>query len=274
MNTTNHILHGDGTYIDLAGEIGIGPQLILAVPFVLVLILYLIAVIISNRKFKKWPRHRTVFWIFGVICAIAALIGPFAARAHMDFTVHMLGHLLLGMLAPLLMVLAAPITLIMRALNVRTARRLSRLLRSSLAGLLTHPMITSLLNIGGLWLLYTTPLYSAMHQSNLIHVFVHAHVFLAGYLFTASIIYIDPTPHRFSFVYRAILFVISLAGHGMLSKYIFAYPPSGVPVNQAETGAMLMYYGGDYIDLIIIFILCYQWYKAARPEKTSLPETY
>jgi putative membrane protein len=78
-------------------------------------------------------------------------------------------------------------------------------------------------------------------------------------------IYIDLTPHRTSFLHRAIVLVIALAGHGILSKFIYIHAPAGVPAEQAELGGMLMYYGGDAIDIVIIFILCWQWYVATRP---------
>lgn len=267
MNNNFHIHQGVGAHI--YHNSGIIPQLILSMPFLLVLIMYILAASLSSRRYKQWPLYRTVLWTLGIICAVAALIGPLVNRTQMGFTAHMISHLLLGMLAPLLMVLAAPMTLIMLTLNVRTARRLSRLLRNWPVSILSNPIVASLLNIGGLWLLYKTDLYMATQQNILLHVLVHIHVFLAGYLFTASLIYVDPTPHQFSFVYRATVFAIALAGHGILSKYIYAYPPSGVPIKQAETGGMFMYYGGDAIDLVIIFILCFQWYKATYPRELS-----
>jgi putative membrane protein len=240
-------------------------ELILVLLFVLALVLYIGAVVVSSRRHKQWPLYRTAFWVFGVVCAVAAVVGPLANRAHMDFTAHMLVHLLLGMLAPLLMVLAAPMTLFLRTLNVTLARRLSRALKSWPLRIYSDPIVASFLNVGGLWVLYTTNLYVAIQQNILLHMVVHIHVFFAGYLFTVSMIYIDPTPHRFSFVYRAIVLVIALAGHGILSKYIYAYPPNGVPVAQAETGGMLMYYGGDAIDLVLICVFCFQWFRATRP---------
>lgn len=255
----NHLHHGSGVSSDL----------ILVLPFLLALIIYIWAAALSNRQHRRWPLYRCAFWIFGVVCAAAAAMGPLAERSHIDFTAHMISHLLLGMLAPLFIALAAPMTLLLRTLSTLPARRLSRVLKSWPAGILAHPIATSLLNVGGLWILYTTDLYAAMQQNTLLHIVIHIHVFLAGYLFTLSIIYIDPAPHRFSFIYRAIVLVISLAGHGILSKYIYAHPPDGVPAAQAELGGMLMYYGGDAIDLILIWILCFQWFKAARP-RTAL----
>jgi putative membrane protein len=263
MNSNNHIHHIEGTDIHQVAEIG--PQLLLALPFVLALIMYILAAVLSSRRYKSWPLSRTVCWAFGVLFAVIAVAGPLANRAHMDFTAHMIGHLLLGMLAPLLMVLAAPMKLMLRTLSTPLARRLSRVLRSWPSRMVTHPIVASFLNIGGLWLLYTTDLYSLMHENTLLHLIVHFHVFVAGYLFTVSMVYIDPIPHRYPFLYRSIVLVIALAGHGILSKYIYAHPPAGIPLEQAELGGMIMYYGGDAVDIVIIFILCLQWFRATRP---------
>lgn len=261
MNS-NHIHHDSIVSFDL----------LFALPFVLALVIYVFAAATFNRHHKRWPLYRYVFWILGVLCAAAAVIGPLANRSHVDFTAHMIGHLLLGMLAPLLIVLAAPMTLILRTLNTLSARRLARVLKSWPVGILTNPTVASFLNIGGLWILYTTDLYAAMQQNALLHIIVHIHVFLAGYVFTLSMIDIDPTPHRFSFIYRVIVLILSLAGHGILSKYIYANPPDGVPAAQAEIGGMLMYYGGDAIDLILIWVFCFQWFKASRPRSSLAME--
>ncbi|WKA54308.1 cytochrome c oxidase assembly protein [Planococcus shixiaomingii] len=228
-------------------------------------ILYLAAVFVSSKKHRPWPVYRSFLWSAGILCIMLALIGPLANLAHSNFIAHMAGHLLLGMLAPLLLVLAAPITLLLRTLSVPSARRLARLLKSRILFYLTHPITAAVLNIGGLWVLYTTDLYVYMHQNQLIATVVHLHIFLAGYLFTAALIYLDPMPHPFSFVYRSVVWILALAGHGILSKYIYANPPNGVSRAEAEAGGMLMYYGGDAIELLIIVILCAQWYKVTRP---------
>ncbi|MEC1523811.1 cytochrome c oxidase assembly protein [Neobacillus niacini] len=244
-------------------------ELLLALPFVLAVLIYLLLGLVSNQRHKRWPIYRYMYWVSGVFSAAAALIGPVADLAHENFTAHMIGHLFLGMLAPLLLAHAAPMTLLMRTLSVGHARKLSRILKSFPVSIFCHPLVASILNIGGLWVLYTTDLYAAMHQYNLLHTIIHLHVFLAGYLYTISIIYIDPLPHRYSFIFRAIVLILSLAAHGILSKYIYAYPPAGVPIEQAQVGGMIMYYGGDMIEIILIFLFCRQWYKAARP-RTSV----
>lgn len=245
-------------------------DMLFGIPAALAIACYLFAVYAGNRRkrLRPWPWYRSIFWVLGVFACTSALVGPIAYRSHYDFVAHMVGHLLLGMLGPLLLVLSAPMTLLLRTLPVVAARRVSRLLKTPVAKFYTNPIITSFLNIGGLWLLYTTPLYHAMHSHVWLHILIHLHVFAAGYLFTISIIYIDPIARRFSYLFRTIVFIIALAGHGILSKFIYAYPPAGVPVEQVRPGAMFMYYGGDAVDLILILILFHQWYRSIRLPRT------
>lgn len=254
---------------DLNHEMGWLAQLLLISPFILAFGLYIWAAFKSSRHYKPWPVYRTFLWTVGIFCIVISLIGPLAEQAHENFMVHMIGHLLLGMLAPLLLAMARPMTLLLRTLKVNQARRLSNFFKSWPVRFWSNPVIASLLNMGGLWVLYTTDLYMLMQENFLLHLFIHLHVFLAGYLFTISMIYFDPTPHRYSFLYRAIVLVFALAAHQILSKYIYAFPPSGVALREAQIGGMLMYYGGDAIDIVIIYILCFQWYRAARP-RTSI----
>ncbi|WP_134699563.1 cytochrome c oxidase assembly protein [Ammoniphilus sp. YIM 78166] len=217
-------------------------------------LLYLFA-----ARITQWPIYRSIYCLLGILCAV------FAVKPHTGFVTHMWGHLLLGMLAPLLMVLSRPVTLALRTIPAPWARQLTRLMKSRAFGLISDPVTASILNIGGLWLLYTTSLYAHMHHHTVLYELVHLHVWLAGYFFTASMITLDPKPHPRSFVYRSVVLVIALAAHGILAKYIYAHPPLGVSVEEAERGAMIMYYGGDLIDLALMVIFCHQWYKVTRP---------
>lgn len=261
---------------NIAGIGGFG--LVVTLLLIILFLVYPLAAYITSRKFKKWPLHRYIFWGVGILTVGAALIAPSADLAYSNFTAHMIGHLLLGMLAPLFLLAAAPMKLILRTLQVPSARKLTFVLKSRPVQFITNPLIASAFNLGGLYVLYTTDLYSLMHQSLILHIIVHFHVFLAGYVFTASIIYMDVTPHRYHYTYRTIVLILSLAGHKILSKHIYAYPPAGVGKGEAEAGGMLMYYGGDFIDAVLIIILCYHWYKAAAPKKltkkNSVPEPH
>lgn len=233
-------------------------------PFAAAIGVYVMAAFVTRRRYTPYSPFRYICWMLGVGSASVSLVGPLASRAHTDFAAHMTVHLLLGMLSPLLLALAAPITLLFRSLRIREARRLSRLLKSAPFRWLNDPAITAILHIGGLWLLYTTDLYDRMHHSFMVHAFVHFHLFIAGYLFTVSILSVDPAPHRTSFGYRSVVLLLALTGHGILSKYVYAHPPAGVPASQAEAGSMLMFNGGDLIDMILIFVLFLQWFRSVK----------
>ncbi|NIK70813.1 MULTISPECIES: cytochrome c oxidase assembly protein [unclassified Paenibacillus] len=245
-------------------------DLLVAIPLLLALTLYILAAWASNNRLKPWPIVRTVYWTLGILTASAAVTGPLFHNAHDDFEAHMVVHLLLGMLAPFLMVMAAPLTLVLRTLPVRPARQITKLLKSPFFGMLTNPVAASALHVGGLWLVYATRLYPLMHHDALASLLVHAHIFLAGYLFTASMISVEPVRYQASYMYRAAVFIMASACHGILSKHIYAHPPDGVSLAQSETAGYMMYYGGDAIEIMLILVLCTQWFRAARPKTGNL----
>ena len=248
------------------------PQLdvILALAGVLALLVYWAAAWLSRGR-GPWPRRRALLWSGGVTACLLAVLGPLADRAAVDFRAHMLGHLLLGMIGPLLLVLAAPVTLALRTLPVRGARVLVRLLDTWPVRFLVHPVTAATLNLGGLWLLYTTTLYSQTLSSPVAHGLVHVHVLLSGYLFAAAIVGIDPDRHRRSLLIRAVVLVSFMAGHSILAKFIYANPPVGVDAAQAELGAMVMYYGGDVVDLVLLVILGHRWYVRGTQRVSRAP---
>ncbi|WP_404406169.1 cytochrome c oxidase assembly protein [Jeotgalibacillus malaysiensis] len=240
-----------------------GPGFEVAV--VMIGVIALTAYYLGYEKQSNWPGYRFVLFIAGVTTAVTSLAGPLANGAHGNFTLHMVVHLLLGMLAPLLLVLSKPVTLLLKSLPVLKARQLTSLIkRSRYISLLHVPLTGAFLNIGGLFLLYMTGLFHQIHSSLVLFILVHLHVFLAGYLFTHVILEADFTAHRYSFYHRAAILILALAGHKILSKMIYATPPEGISRTAGESGAMLMYYGGDAIDVMLIILICYQWYRSRQ----------
>ncbi|WP_342575735.1 cytochrome c oxidase assembly protein [Solibacillus sp. FSL K6-1781] len=247
-------------------------QLLLGLLFVLLFAEYLIAVFITNQRYKKWPVFRTVSWTLGIGFALVSVVGPLATSAHTNFTAHMVSHLLLSMVAPIFMAIAKPMTLLLRTANTTLARKLTSILKSRLLKYISHPITAAVLNVGGLWLLYTTNLYTYMHENAFIALFVHFHFFIAGYVFTISIIYFDPVYHQYSYRFRAAVLIAAIAGHDILSKYMYANPPAGVSRQEAEMGSMVMYYAGDWIEVVLIVIFCWQWYKSTKPRRSDAVE--
>jgi putative membrane protein len=208
---------------------------------------YLIAVARAAHR-GPWPWRRTGAWCAGTVAAAAGV----TLSASGGGTVHAVGHLLLGMLAPLLLVLSAPVTVALRALPADRARLLASALRSRPARVLAYPLVAGTLDAGGLWLIYTTGLHA--------HAAVGVHVLAAGYLFTASVVGVDPTPHRAPFTVRATALVLVAAAHDILAKHLYA--------GGWGTSAMVMYYGGDVIELALAALLCREL-LAGRPRSAA-----
>jgi putative membrane protein len=223
---------------------------------------------------RRWPAGRAASWVAGAALAAAAFAPPLAAHAGHDLRAHMAQHLLLGMLAPLGLALGMPVTLALRALPAPLARRAIALLHSRPLRALGHPITAAALNVGGMYLLYLTPLYALALRSGPLHLAVHAHFLLAGYLFTWAIMGAEPAARPAP--WRLRLLVLFLAGgvHAVLPKLMLAWGlPAGVAAGAAErlAAAQLMYYGGDLATVVIAIWLFAQWYRGAawRPKPAA-----
>ncbi len=253
------------------GAVSGATTLLLGSALLLLLAAYLLLVVRGRARGRAWPVRRVGFAVGGVVACLVGL--HLSGRAgHHGLVLHMWGHLFLGMLGPLLLVLAAPGTAALRGLPVRAARRLSAVLRSHVVGLLSHPVNAALLNGGGLWLLYTTDLLGWAHRSTTGYAVVHGHVLLAGWLFSASVLRVDPSGHVVGHRTRAGVLVAFVALHGIVAKHVYAHPPAGVTAAEAESAAQLMYYGGDALDVALLVLLGLDWYRRSAPRPRRCPQ--
>ena len=212
----------------------------------------------------RWPVGRTLAWTVGIGLLLVALWPPFAFRMHYDLRGHMVQHLLIGMMAPIGLVLAAPITLLLRTLSTQNARRMMRVLRSPVAQGLSHPVTAAVLNTGGIYLLYLTPLYAYSLTHDFVPPWLHFHFLAAGSLFTWAMISPDPVPHRPCFSLRLGVLFVSVSAHGYLSKFMYAHgwPRHTLhPPEQIREAAQWMYYGGDVAEGMLMIVLFAGWYQ-------------
>jgi putative membrane protein len=181
------------------------------------------------------------------------------------FTAHMGRHLLAGMLAPVLLVLGRPLRLALRGLRPgRTRRAVLAVAHSRPIGLLVSPATAVVLDMGGLWLLYRTPLLAATGHHEWLHAAVHVHVVAAGTLFAFAVCRLDPVRRGWSMPWRAGALLAGGAAHAVLAKTLYAVPPPGTTFAAADlrAGAQLMYYGGDAVELLLAAVVAAQWYAA------------
>lgn len=238
---------------------------------VLVLVLplasYLLFAWRQVREGRGWSWWRTASFTAGIGLLGIALSPPIAAQAHDDLRAHMVQHLLIGMVAPLGVVLSAPMTLVLRTVPVTWGRTISSLLRSQPVHVVSHPLTTLVLNVGGMYVLYATPLFAATLTSPALHALVQFHFFAAGYLFAWAIAGPDPAPRRPGVGFRLAVLVVAIAAHASLGKMMYAHLwPRGTSFEPSEIqdAAVLMYYGGDIAEMLLAVALLVPWYARRR----------
>ena len=80
--------------------------------------LYVAGVMQLQRRGDAWPIHRTILWTLGWLMFVWATSGAPDIWGRVQFSVHMVMHMVIAMVVPLLLVPAAPLTLALRALPV------------------------------------------------------------------------------------------------------------------------------------------------------------
>ena len=133
--------------------------------------------------------------------------------------------------------------------------------RSPAVHLVANAVSASALNLGGLAVLYLTPLYAATTRSPVLQHLVHMHFLAAGYLFAWVIAGPDPAPRRPSVPARLVVLGVAIAAHATLSQLMYAGALVDIPVppDERRGGAALMYYGGDIAELMLAFALIATW---------------
>lgn len=236
----------------------------------------LAAYCVSACRSRGWSRWRTASFMAGSALIIGAVLPTLYGEAHVGLRGHMIQHLLLGMFAPLGLVLGAPVTLLLRSVPARVARRIAAALTVRPVRWATHPVPACVLDIGGMYVLYLTPLFVLIMTSSAMHVLVHVHFVVAGCLFTWAIAGADPTPHRPGMKMRLAVLFLAMATHATLAKLMYAYGfPRGTDSTAAEIreAAKWMYYGGDLAEILLAVAFFGAWFsrrnrrRAARRER-------
>lgn len=255
------------------------PLQILTGGFVLMLLsisLWAVYVCVACRRRRAsgdWSFWRLASFTFGCGLLVLAFSPPAIQWGHVDLRGHMAQHLLLGMFAPIALMLGAPGTLLLLSVPVAAARRITAFLGTLPVRCLTHPVTALLLDIGGLYLLYLTPLYRLSLGDPVMHILLHLHFLIAGYLFSWSIAGPDPAPRRPGMRTRLAVLFVATAAHSILAKAMYGYGfprDTGHGLAEIESAAQLMYYGGDLAELLLAITLFAAWYRRSERHRFSI----
>lgn len=251
---------------------------------------YLVAVWMVNRDHPQTrvPVWRVVAWLAGVAALAAALVSPIDLWADDLFSVHMVQHLLLAMVAPPLLALGAPITLALRVASPRVRHGLILpVLHSRLVRALAWPPLGWIALAVVMWVTHFSPLFEAALENDVIHDFEHLLYFGAGLLFWWPVIGADPSPGRLRPAWRmpylglqmpihaAIGLIIYFAPAVLYPHYAAAAETTGVdPLVDQQVAGIVMWGVGDLILVLALVWAAAAWLQAEerRSRRTEAAE--
>src|SRR5688572_13137337 len=226
------------------------------------------------------PRWRTWCWYAGVAVLLAALQSPIAAYDTTLFSIHMVQHLMLTLVAAPLLALGAPITLLLRVSSARIRQRaILPVLHSFPVRMLSFPVVTWLLFAAVMWASHFSPLFDAALESEPVHVFEHGLFLGVGMLFWWPVVGADPSPWRLPHAARLAYLFLGMPQSSFLGLAIVSAPQAlyphyaalvrdwgPTPLADQQLAGAIMWAGGDLLFLTGLILGLWVWLRAEEAE--------
>jgi putative copper resistance protein D len=226
-------------------------------------------------------RRRTAAFLAGMLALAFALLSGIDRYDTILFSVHMVQHVLLMLVAAPLLALAAPITLVLRVSSSSIRQRwLLPVLHSRIVRFMGHPVTAWIMFAAMMWAVHFSPLFEASLEDPLVHDIEHL-LFLTGALFFWwPAVALDPAPWRLGHPARIVYLFTQMTQNTFLAVVILnatapLYPhyativrPWGmVAIDDQRLAAGIMWIAGDAIFLTAILAVLIGWMRAeARDE--------
>jgi putative membrane protein len=208
-----------------------------------------------RRGHPTWPLARTVSWIAGLLAVAAVLVGPLGHAGNHDLTTHVLGHVVIGMLAPVLLVLGAPVTLARRTLEPVPLQRLGRLAGNPLTRALAFPVVAAVLAVGSSWLLYTGTAAADSTRDPALHSVVMIGFLLVGLLLTAAVVGVSAGIRRSPRWLRTAVLVLSTVALCVEAVVMTVSGVPGIAAEQVPTAATALGVGTVLVALALAAVV-------------------
>jgi putative membrane protein len=237
------------------------------------------------------PRARTVAFLGGLLAIAFALLSGIEQYDTALFSVHMVQHVLLILVAAPLIALGAPITLLLRASRPDLRRRwILPVLHSRPLRALTHPVVAWIVFAAVMWGTHLSPLFDASLENPWVHDLEHALFLGAALLFWWPAVGLDPAPWRMPHPVRGMYVFLQMPQNTFLALVILyaaapLYPhyatltrpwgPSALADQQVAGG--IMWLAGDLLFIAAIGAIIYGWMRfeerdTARSERRDAAE--
>jgi putative copper resistance protein D len=265
---------------------GLNPDLLWILLVGFGLFFYLVGVWRLHRRGDKWPLHRTILWVAGMLGLLYTTSGGVNVYEEYLFSAHMIEHMVLTMAIPVLLVPAAPITLALRAINKREdgsrgpREWILLAVHSRVFAFFSRPLVAALLFVSSLWIFYYTPLFSWASSDHVGHEWMIFHFLIVGYLFVSSLIGVDPAPSRPPYPMRLLILLATMAFHaffglalitstGLLSAGWYGamgWGPSIPALQDQQTAGGIAWSIGEIPTLALAILVAFMWSRSDARE--------
>jgi cytochrome c oxidase assembly factor CtaG len=249
---------------------------------------YLVAVRIVNRAHPRTPvpGWRVAAWLTGVAMVAVALVSAVDVYADSVFSVHMVQHLLLAMVAPPLLAFGAPTTLALRAASPQIRRSLILpVLHSRAIKAISWPPVGWTIFAVVMWATHFSPLFNAALEDDSLHSLEHLLYLAAGVLFWWPVVGADPSRWRLGPIARmaylagqmpfntAVGLVIYFAPGVLYAHYATLDRTWGPdPFTDQQMAGIVMWGAGDVILLGALVLAIAAWLRADEKRSRGIEE--
>jgi putative membrane protein len=222
------------------------------------------------------PAARSVAFLAGLGAIALALQSGIEGYDTTLFSIHMVQHLLLMLVAPPLLLLGAPVTQLLRVASPWARRRvILPILESAPLRFLSHPVTAWLAFTAVTWLTHFSPLYDLALDDPGVHYVEHVLFVASALLFWFPIIGADPGPNRLAYPGRLLYLLLQMAPSSFLAMailfndrplydhYVELGSPYGVTaLADQQAAAGIMWVAGNVVFTAAILVVIGAWMRS------------
>ncbi|NLU63114.1 bifunctional copper resistance protein CopD/cytochrome c oxidase assembly protein [Rhodococcus sp. HNM0563] len=244
---------------------------------------YAIGLRTLRKRGDTWPIGRSIAWFAGCFVLLVTTSSGVGMYSPAMFSVHMGAHMAMSMLTPVLLALGGAMTLALRAF--KPAGRgappgprewILEFLHSPPSRFFTHPLVASVMFVGGFYALYLGGIFTTFADSHTAHVLMNLHFLLSGYLFYWVVIGVDPAPRDVQPVTKLAMVFGSLPFHAFFGVTLMSmgsvmaesyYRGLALPWNadlfsDQKVGGSIAWSAGEIPLVLVMIALLVQWSKS------------
>ena len=230
-----------------------------------------LAYLLAVRRAPSWPRSRTALFMAGLVVTFLATQSVIGVYDHEYFSIHMVEHLLLIMVAAPLFAAGRPLELARRSGGATLRRGLD----SGVVRVLLHPLMGFGLYFVFIPITHLTGFFNLMLTHEWLHHAEEIGFLVVGYLFFRPVLDADDGAGihpglRLVYVMAAVPvdtftgLALAMSSHNPFPAYTTDAPAGSTTVSildNVHLGGAIMWIGGDALMLLICVPIAISWVR-------------